>query len=245
MLIAGRCAPGHSFTNPAERIMTIPNIGLQNCATERTTAEEDFEKLLKSCNSMQSIRDLAKKSNTNIAELWQRSIQPVQDLISERFSRVKLRDDPIHLTNTVTEDKIIQFQRHIHEMFPDNQLQKVHTNKIESYIQWKKQRDALYIQIRKCSNHLCCLPPKRPIEELIWLPSPILKAGKAHYMNYESVIKLETIHEMDRPTLKINKDKDKKKDPSAKPTNNQKSFETFVQKICILECKYEQFNIFK
>ena len=52
MLITGQCAPGHSFTNPAERIMAILNIRLQNCATERTTGEEDFEKLLKSCNSM-------------------------------------------------------------------------------------------------------------------------------------------------------------------------------------------------
>ena len=57
----------------------------------------------------------------------------------------------------------------------------------------------------------------------------MLKADKAHYMNYESVIKLETTDEMDRPTITINKDKDKKKDPSWKPTNNQKSIETFVQ----------------
>ena len=110
MPITGRCAPGHSFTNTAERIMAILNIGLQNCATERTTGEEDFEKLLKSCNSMQGIRELATKSNINIAELWQHSIQPVQNLISERFSRLKLKDDPIQLTNTVTEDEIIQFQ---------------------------------------------------------------------------------------------------------------------------------------
>ena len=117
-------------------------------------------------------------------------------------------------------------------MFPDmdiNQLQTVHSDKIESYIQWKKLhcKETHYIfQIRKCSNLLCCLPPKRPIEEFIWLPFPILKADKAHYMNYESVIKLESTGEMDRPTIKINKDK--KKDSSSKPTNNQKSIETFV-----------------
>ena len=32
MLIAARCAPGQSWTNPAERMMSILNIGLQNCA---------------------------------------------------------------------------------------------------------------------------------------------------------------------------------------------------------------------
>ena len=111
-------------------------------------------------------------------------------------------------------------------MFPGmdiNQFQKVPTNKIELYIQWKKLhcRETHYtFQGRKCSNLLCCLPPKRLIEELIWLPSPILKADKAHYMNYELVIKLKTTDEMDQPTLKINKDKDQEKDPFSKPTNN-------------------------
>lgn len=35
MIIAARCAPGQSFTNPAERIMSILNLGLQNCSFER------------------------------------------------------------------------------------------------------------------------------------------------------------------------------------------------------------------
>ena len=34
-LIAGRCAPGFSFTNPAERCMATLNLALQNCALER------------------------------------------------------------------------------------------------------------------------------------------------------------------------------------------------------------------
>ena len=215
-----------------ERIMAILNIGLQNCATERTTGEEDFEKLLKSCNSMQGIRDLAKKNPIPTLLNCGNALFNLSKISSRNVFHVKRRSNS---PNTVTEDEVIQFQRHTHEMFPGmdiNQLQKVHTNKMEWYIQWKKLhcRETHYtFQIRKCSNLLCCLPPKRPIEEFIWLPSPILKADKAHYMNYESVIKLEITDEMVRPTLKINKDKDKKKDPSSKPTNNQKSIKTFVQ----------------
>ena len=30
--IAAMCAPGHSWTNPADRMMSLLNIGLQNCA---------------------------------------------------------------------------------------------------------------------------------------------------------------------------------------------------------------------
>ena len=55
MIITGRCAPGHSFTNPAERIMPILNFALQHVATERSKGNDDFEKEIKSCNSMQQI----------------------------------------------------------------------------------------------------------------------------------------------------------------------------------------------
>jgi hypothetical protein len=35
MVILGRCAPGRSYINSAERIMSILNIGLQNVALQR------------------------------------------------------------------------------------------------------------------------------------------------------------------------------------------------------------------
>ena len=35
MLIHARCAPGHSYTNPVERVMSILNLGLQNVSMER------------------------------------------------------------------------------------------------------------------------------------------------------------------------------------------------------------------
>lgn len=41
MLIHVRCAPGHSWTNPAERIMSILNIGLHNFSLERKEARRD------------------------------------------------------------------------------------------------------------------------------------------------------------------------------------------------------------
>ncbi|XP_053407150.1 uncharacterized protein LOC123547869 isoform X1 [Mercenaria mercenaria] len=44
MLIAVRCAPGQSYVNPAERVMSVLNFGLQNVATERQQMDEEFEK---------------------------------------------------------------------------------------------------------------------------------------------------------------------------------------------------------
>ncbi len=42
-LVAMRGAPGQSWLNPAERIMSILNIALQNCSTEREEMDKKYE----------------------------------------------------------------------------------------------------------------------------------------------------------------------------------------------------------
>ena len=44
MFIIGRCAACQSWTNPAERVMSILNFGLQSCALSRTVPDDDTEK---------------------------------------------------------------------------------------------------------------------------------------------------------------------------------------------------------
>ena len=47
-MIAAKCAPEHSYMNPAERIMSILNLGLQHVATERAPwDDESIEKKVK------------------------------------------------------------------------------------------------------------------------------------------------------------------------------------------------------
>lgn len=40
LFITARCASGHSFRNPAERVMSVLDYGLQNCATETRMQDE-------------------------------------------------------------------------------------------------------------------------------------------------------------------------------------------------------------
>ena len=76
-LIAAQCAPGHSYVNPAERIMSILNLGLQNVATERSPCKNaDIEKKLNSCNSMKEIRELADRDE-NVKNGWLESVSEV------------------------------------------------------------------------------------------------------------------------------------------------------------------------
>ena len=57
LLVIARCAPGNSWVNLAERIMSLLNLGLQNCALERGTDDGKFF----SANSMAQIWDLVSK----------------------------------------------------------------------------------------------------------------------------------------------------------------------------------------
>lgn len=80
MLVLARCAPGNSWCNPAERIMSILNLGLQNCALERENTDDVF----KSCNSMSDIRSAVSKK-PELEEKWVSSIEPVQRVVQNRF----------------------------------------------------------------------------------------------------------------------------------------------------------------
>ena len=55
MLIAVRTCPYQSWTNPAERVMSILNLALQNVSLERKEMDEECEKLIKNKNNMLAV----------------------------------------------------------------------------------------------------------------------------------------------------------------------------------------------
>ena len=58
MLIAVRTALGNSWTNPAERVMPVLNLALQNVALERPQMSSPMESLKKSKSNMSEVRSL-------------------------------------------------------------------------------------------------------------------------------------------------------------------------------------------
>jgi hypothetical protein len=119
---------------------------------------------------------------------------PPKSIIESRFSRLKLKDEPIQVDDPVSEDDVNKLMSQISEMFPDldvTKLQKAHTRKSVSYNKWKKEhcRERKYtFQIKKCSNQECCLPSRLPCEMLKWLPDPVLAEDGDHFMKYNEVI---------------------------------------------------------
>lgn len=138
MIIIARCAPGHSWTNPAERIMSILNLGLQNCALERPRSDEATEVEFKRHRSMAELRALMDKK-PELRAKWNEVIQPVQSTIRHRFERLRLKDEAFHTMDPISGAEIQEFKRHLVALFPDmdaSKLQKVHTQKIRRYTEW-------------------------------------------------------------------------------------------------------------
>ena len=206
MMILARCAPGQSWINPAERVMSILNLGLQNCALERSKLDDDTEKILKKCNGMNDLR-----KRPEIKNKYHESIQPVQNIITERFERLALKDDPIKCVKPVSDLEIDLLQRHLRELFPDlnlTKLQKIYTQKCHDYKEWMKKhaRERTYTtQLRKCDDEECCPRPKLPKELLTWLPDPVL-LNDEHYHTYQDI--KGQVTEETLPSAQLKKKKD-------------------------------------
>ena len=217
MVIAARCAPGQSWTNPAERIMSILNIGLQNVALERKRVEE-IEADLKKCSTMEDIRNAA-ESNTSLRKKWMSSIEECKEKITSRFERLMLKEKPVTVMESLTNAQVQGVKSQIRTLFPSMETENVTKQKVQrcaEYKNWIKQhcRERQYsFQIRKCKNEECCPKPTLPREKLAWLPDPILDPSGEHYLPFQEVYGIETT-ERDRPSLlqKEKPNKEKKKE---------------------------------
>ena len=56
LLVLMRTAPGQSYVNPVERVMSVLNLGIQGLATERAACPADTEAALKGANSMKAVQ---------------------------------------------------------------------------------------------------------------------------------------------------------------------------------------------
>lgn len=138
MFVAARCAPGQSWTNPAERVMSILNIGLQNCALTREKGSDELEKMLKSCTSMAAVRELGQK-DPDVKEQWETTIEPVRRIVENRFRRLTLKDEPFQVLDPLPDAEVDYLSRHLSFLFPGldkDKLVKSSTMRVKAYTEW-------------------------------------------------------------------------------------------------------------
>ncbi|CAB4446524.1 unnamed protein product [Rhizophagus irregularis] len=171
--------------NPAERIMSILNLGLQGVALKRDQMSPESEVLFDTANTLDDIRTKAQESNKLESELKE-SIAANVEAITELFESIHTLDP----TLTVEETTQVQIRRH--------------TALIE-FIDTHCRIRAYSFQVKKCNNITCsyCKPIRLPPHEfnnLNFLPDPIPSRDNTnHYMPFERVYGTETTEEY-RPT---------------------------------------------
>ena len=95
-LCAAHTAPYHSFCNPAERIMSVLNLGLQSVGLACTIMEDGKEAAVASCNSVAKIRRVASQKE-ELREALLDTVAPVKTLLSMITQRLQLKEKSLPL----------------------------------------------------------------------------------------------------------------------------------------------------
>ena len=70
---------------------------------------------------------------------WAESIRPVQELLSARFERLKLKGEPLHVKKPVNDEAIEEVQNKLQELFPGvdcKSVTKVQSSKNKKLTDW-------------------------------------------------------------------------------------------------------------
>ncbi|PKC10764.1 hypothetical protein RhiirA5_413972 [Rhizophagus irregularis] len=210
ILIALRTAPNHSWTNPAERIMSILNLGLQGIALKRDQMSPESEALFDTANTLDDIRNKAQESNKLESELKE-SIANVQNILNNRTERLLLKEKKFKCNDLANEEAITELFGSICDIDPTLTIEETTQAQIHRHSALIKFMDAhcrtraYSFQIKKCNNITCsyCKPIRLPssvFNNLNFLPDPIPSRDNTdHYMPFQNVYGTETTEEY-RPT---------------------------------------------
>ena len=205
-LCAIRTPPYHSWKNPAERVMSILNIGLQSVGIMRQKTES-FEEALKPCNSLKAIRSLG-ESNPDLKEEVLDAMSPMKALLQGIFVRLQLKDHKFKTFEAASEQEIDELWSSILNV--DDTITPETTTKVQVEKQEKFQdflRDHCKVRhymfsVKKCVDPSCiCKPPRLSREQfdsLHHLPDPVPDGD--HYKKFENLYG-STTTEQHRPSL--------------------------------------------
>ncbi|XP_053376613.1 uncharacterized protein LOC123531671 [Mercenaria mercenaria] len=219
ILIAARTAPGHSWANPAERIMSLLNLAYQNVALYRSEMSSNYEQMLKACGSMKEIRKKAEKE-AGLEVAWLESVEQIVTLLNERTERVQLKGKSFKTGTPASKQDVAEFESKVKELvapgitlgkYTQNDMKKVH-----GYKEFMEQhcREGHYVfqdlqitlkiigdRVKKCDSQTCCTPVRNSSREIPpFLPDPeIDPENQDHYKSFEDVLGTST-SERDRPS---------------------------------------------
>lgn len=213
VLNVGRCAPNQSYINPAERCMSLLNIGLQGLALERDHMGP-MENVITSCKSMKAIR-LKSKEQQGLKEIYQASIEAPRKILESCFEQLELKGTAVKIFQPNKDDSEVLKALNDIDIFISKSEDIPHSrSKLKDFPSLKLYFDehlaeGLYmLQFRKCDRVQCCV---RKIDKLPpTIPAPFLAPDKEHYLPFDLLYGKVEFSEKDCPSLS-NKIQDSKK----------------------------------
>ena len=216
VLNVGRCAPNQSFINPAERCMSILNIGMQCLSLERDHLGE-YEDALKNCKSMKDIRTKAKK-HQGLSDAFQTSLQSSIKKLENCYESMELKGKPVQTfqpsrdaTEIVSCLSKIEPKIKAEDDIPHNKPKLPNYPSLQQFFSNHMNEGLYMLQFRKCGKAECCklqsiqLPPK--------VPAPVPSPAGGHYMKFHELYGKVNTTEKDCPSLNTSgKDQKKKND---------------------------------
>ena len=250
-LVAARTAPGQSWANPIEWIMSLLNLALQNVALSRESSTDTVEAKPRSCNSMADIRKLP-GTHPEIENAWRDSVQPIIQLINSQFQRLSLKGKPVQSGESTLKAEIDVMSALIFTVDSSVDHSNLRKKDIEKNVQLTQflathtgSRHYTF-QIRKCNESSCgiCRKPRlspQQLEMCSWLPDPQPNLIEpSEYLSFKDLYGKDTT-EMHRPGLKS---KCEDRDGGSNLFTGQRVRNVVVCQECLMpRCVYAQYTL--
>ena len=218
-LCAARTAPYHSFRNPAERVMSVLNLGLQSVGLAREViSNEDIEEAVGKCNNMSEIRKLA-ENNPEVRPACLDAVEPVKLLLTRITQRLQLKDKKFSVGTPAAPSDLDDVWKCLSFIDSDFSLQ--HSDKVSDKLLTPLIREFMshccrerhyFFEVRKCGESLCtmCLQLQLPDDvyaRVSDFPDPVMK-DDGHCRSFTEVFGSATSEEH-RPSLQKRAQKEK------------------------------------
>ena len=171
VLIAARCCPSRSYTNPAERWHSVMNLALQSVALERSEMESPFESMMGRLNTLKEIRDFTQERPPLKEALMQSMEGPINQL-KDLFQRLSLKGVQCLIGDPASE----QLMEELWEMLTqlDNTISKDDTTSkslktkpnLQKFMDHCTIQRQYFFMVKKCGKFDCsiCRPPRLQYE---------------------------------------------------------------------------------
>ncbi|XP_038063361.1 uncharacterized protein LOC119734068 [Patiria miniata] len=203
MFIHARTAPHGSYLNPAERIMSLLNLALQNVSLARNEMAADYEKIMKRCNGLKSTRKEAHDLPSFKTALLE-STSEVVEVLQKRFGRLQFKEAQVNVKKALSDEQI-------NTIALEEMLGVVSQNARLNWSRKEMEKDLMFsrffqkhcrrsqyaFQVKKCkleevdSCAYCYLNPPRMSDDLYgdlkWSPDPVLAPDNEHFLPFSVV----------------------------------------------------------